>query len=198
MLFSLIGVFAVVAVAWSLCGVLVPVIDAGLGQSLSNTLTQILNGAIPGQFSDLASLQTAIGASKYALLFNLLIFRVLGELTIDGQMSAGQILAPTISALLVKVISFVILFVGLYVALKLVFWILNKIIKKCGMSVGNRFLGGAVGLVKGLIVFGVLYFVLSTLANLLLNETLLTFVQSGKVSKFLYENLIIKILDLIY
>ena len=198
MLFSLVGTFVVVAISWSVCGMLVPVVDGWLGQSLSNTLTQILNGAIPGEFSDLSSLQAALGNSKYALLFNVLLSKVIGSLTIDGIMSAGQILSPTITTLLVKVLAFVLVFVILFFAVRFLAWVLNKIIKKCGLSLGNRVLGGAIGLVKGLVVFAVLYFAISTLANFLLNETLLSFVQSGVVSKFLYESLIIKILNLIY
>lgn len=198
MFFSLVGTFVIVVLSYGLCAQFEPIVDKWIGQGILNTLKVVLDGAISGQFSDVSSLQVAISSSKYALLFHFLLYKVLGNLTIDGTMSAGQILAPTITAILVKVIAFTLLFVVMYVILRLVVFFLNKIIKKCGMKTGNRIFGGVLGVAKGLVMFGVIYFVLSTLANLLMNETLLTFVQNGVVSKFLYDQLILKMLNLIY
>ena len=198
MIFSLVGVFVAIFIAWQLCDWVQPVFQNMFGNALQNTISQILNGAISGQFSDIAQLQLAVSQSKYAFLFNILLFKLLGNLTIEGQMSAGQVLAPTLTTLIVKMISFSLLFFGCYVLLKLVFMIINIFVKKCGMKMGNRLLGGGIGLLKGVLIFGVIYFILTAFANLLLNEALLNFVQKGVVSNWLYDNLITKIVDFIY
>ena len=198
MLFSLLGVVVAIFVAWQLVPIVQPLSQNWIGSSLQRTLEKMLDGAVAGQFSSIAQLQVAVSQSKYALLFNVLLFKVLGNLSIDGSMTAGQILAPTLCALVVKLVTFSLLFVGIYVLLKFVFVFINHFVKKCGLGTGNRILGGAVGLIKGLAMFGVFYFVLTSLANLLLNEALLRFVQSGNISNWLYNTLIVKFLDLIY
>lgn len=198
MIFSFASIFVVVFVSWKLCDFFLPTFQTWLEAGLSNTLIKILNEAIPGNFSNIADLQTAVSQSNYAILFNIVLFKILGNLSIDGEMTAGQILSPTLTTLLIKVITFIVIFVVLYISIKLVCSILNKMIKKCGLTFGNRIFGGLIGLAKGMIIFLILYFLLNALSNFLLNETLSNFVQNGVVSKWLYENLTEKIIDLFY
>ncbi len=198
MIFSFASTLVIILISWKLCDLFLPTFQQFLYNGLSNTITQILNGAIPGTFSNLADLQTALSQSEYALLFNLLLLKVIDNLTIDGEMTAGQILSPTITNLLLKVITFITIFVILFVFTKLVCSILNKTIKKCGLTFYNRIFGGILGVFKGLVIFIIFYVIINALSNFLLNETLSNFVQSGVVSKWLYENLTEKIIDMFY
>lgn len=198
MLFSLIGIFFIIVASWKLCNIVTPAVEGLFGENLNTFITRLLDKEISGKFSSIQELENAVGQSKFGLLFGLFLFKILGNLSIDGSMSAGQILAPTVCALLVKVISFVVLFVAFFVGLKILRLLMNRLIKKFGLSTSNRIFGGVLGVVKGLIVFGAFYVVFSTMSNLLLNESLLSFVQSGKISYFIYNNFIPKILKLIY
>lgn len=198
MLFSLLGTFVAVCVAYFVCGSLGASVEKFLGASINASLTQILNGAVPGTFTELSALQAAVSQSKYAMIFNLILSRVIGNLTINGQMSAGQILAPTLTNLIVKVLTFAVVFVCVFILLKIVAKIINKLLKRLGMGFGNRILGGVLGAVKGLVLFGILFFVLSSAANLFLSAPLLKFVQSGAVSNWLYSNVIKLMFNLIY
>lgn len=182
--FSFIGTCTVAIVAWKLSEW-----GAGLFQSqFGNGVTQFISDAIDkkifGSFSSVKALQLAI--SQQMGMVGVLLFKILGSIQFDGELSAGQILAPTISNLLFRIVAFLILFIGMLIILKIVKKLLNKLIKLCGFGVGNRVLGGVVGLAQGVILSGIVFVCLSTLANVLMNEGLLNFVNSGAVSCFLY------------
>jgi len=197
MLFSFIGMFFVVVLAWKLSDVAIPFLQNLVGEKIFLFVKNLLDDEIAGSFSNLGDLQTAVANSKLSL-FGVFLFKLLGDLSFDGQMSAGQILAPSITEILFRVFSFVLLFIILYIVIKFFQLLLNKIIKKMGLGFSNRVLGGVLGLLKGLVLFAVIFFILSSLANLFLSETLLSFVNNGVVSKMLYDNFILKIVELFY
>lgn len=194
--FSLIGTFAIAILAWKLTEL--PFFENILGNIFINPIENVLNGLLPGQFENLLQLETALSQSKLGILFNVLFSKLLTSITFDGKMTAGQLLAPSLNSLATKLLTFVILFFGMALILKILRIFLNKMINLCGFSVGNRILGGLIGLVKGFLIFGIVYLILMTLASFLLNETLLEFVKSGPVSNFIYENFIIKAINLFY
>ncbi|MBP3431957.1 MAG: CvpA family protein [Clostridia bacterium] len=197
MLFSLAGVAAIAIISWKLSELLLPYVQEMCGESVFDFLKNAFDEKIVGNFADVEQLKNTVAASEYNL-FGVLLIRLLGDLSFEGELTAGQILAPSISKLLLKVATFIVAYVVLYLFLKILQKIINKIIKKCGLSVGDRMLGGMLGLIKGVFLFGVVYFAIASLANLLLNEALLNFVQNGQISKFVYDNFIAKIIEVFY
>ncbi len=198
MLFSLLGVFFVVFLAWKLCDMFVPISEELFGTQLETFVSNLLDEMFEGSFSDSSALEEVISESKYGVIFSLFFGSILENITFDGNLSAGEILGYSTTSILIKVITFAMLFLLLFLAVKILRALLNKLVKKCGLSFGNRCLGGVVGLIKGLLLFGVVYFVFISLANLLVNESLLNFVTSGTISNYLYENFISVIINLFY
>ncbi len=198
MIFSLLGVFFVAIVSWKLAEVFLPTVQNYAGGAVFETIKKLIDGIVPGKFSSLSEFQSALSLSSIGAIFSVFVTKLFENITFDGALSAGQILAPTLSNILTRLLTFLLIFIILEVFLKILRFLLNKIIKKCGFSIGNRILGGLVGLLKGVFVFGIVFAVLSILANVLLNDGLLEFVKSGSISNFLYNNLIAKIVNMIY
>lgn len=197
MLFAMFGVVVTVIAAWMLTKFAMPYVSSVAGNMFTGLIEDRLNSLVPGEFSNMTDLLQAVGNSKLSM-FGALLFRLCGDITFEGSLTIGQIFAPSISNLLIKIIVFIAIFIILYLLTKILRFFINKIIKKCGLSVGNRMLGAALGILKGLILFGILYFVLVSLANLFLLEGLLKFIEDGAFSKFIYNNFIIKIFQLFY
>lgn len=195
--FSMIGVVVIAIVAWQVKDIALPMLENFCGNWLEDYLKNKINLEIVGKFSSLSQLQSAVANSKFSL-FGIFLFKLLGDLSLDGELSAGQILAPSITTLLIKIFAFLLIFIILYILIKILRLILTKIIKKCGLTFADRILGCLLGGVKALAVFAIFYFVMSSLANLTLSNALLDFVQSGVVSKFIYNNFITKIVALFY
>lgn len=186
--------------AWKFCASLGSVLQGvdGLNKFLTETLSQTLDGMFNGTFTSMEEFQAVAMQSKYGAIFAILFKLLSNNITFEGELTAGQILSPTLSTIIFNVVAFMIIFIGLLIILNILRFILNKIVKLCGFSVGNKFLGGMIGLIKGLIVFGVFYIGIVAVANFTLNEGLLNFVRNGYVSNFIYDNVIIKIINFFY
>lgn len=198
MIFSLVGVFFVAIVSWKLTTIFLPSVQNFAGGAIFDAMRSLFDGMLPGTFSSLAEFQSALMKSKVGALFSVFAAKLFENISFEGSLTTGQILAPTLSKIFVSVVTFLLIFLCLEILLKILKNLLNKIIKKCGLSMGNRILGGLVGLVKGVLMFGILFVLLSTIANVFLNENLLKFVQNGTISNFVYQKLIVKIIHLIY
>lgn len=192
-IFSFVGTFLIAIISWWLCDYIVSFLKTLF--DLEEFVSELLNSKFSGTFSSMEDLQGAISGS--GMLFAVL-FRLLGNISFEGNLTAGQILAPSISNIVYKIIAFAILFVGFMLALSLIKFLLNKFVTLSGLGFGNRALGGVLGFFQGLLIFGVVFFVFSALANFLMNETLINFVQSGSISKLVYENVIIKSIDFFF
>lgn len=195
MLFSIVGTFGILVISFQLSKMLLPQAEGIFGENLTVALSNFFDKIIGGEFSSVDELAGQLANSKILSFF---ISKILGDVTFDGTLSAGQILAPSASVIVLKVCTFVVIFVGLYLILKILRIFTSKLIKKCGLSFQNRIFGGFVGLLKGLVIFGVVFFVLSALSDLLLSEGLSNFVNGGAVSGFIYNNIITKMLTLFY
>ena len=198
MIFSLVGVFFVALISWKLSEVFLPTVQSFAGGAIFDGLKSLFDGIFPGNFASLADFQAKISLSGIGAIFSVFLGKLLGDITFDGSLSAGQILAPTLSKILLEVVTFLLIFLILEILLKFLRFFLNKIIKNCGLSTGNRILGGVVGLLKGVVVFGLAFALFSILANVLMNEGLLEFVKSGAISNFLYDHFLVKFLNFIY
>ncbi len=195
MFFSLVGTFGILILSFQLSNTLLPQLETLFGKNLSEALTNLFDKTIVGEFSSIDELANQITKSN---ILNFFLAKFLQDISFDGKLTAGQILAPSVSVIVLRVCAFVVLFVFMYIILKILRHFISKIIKKCGLSFQNRIIGGAVGLFKGLVVFGVVFFVLSTFSNVLLNESFSNFVNGGAVSNLIYNNLIAKILAFFY
>lgn len=198
MAFSLIGTFAVIYIAWKLTPNFVGYVQNWFGDNLFSTLQKTFDNMISGEFSSASEFQTALLQTNIGKIFGLFLSSFFENITFDGTMTAGQILAPTLCELILKVVTFLVLFIFLICVLKFLSFLLNKLIKIFGFQHGNKILGGLFGTIKGILVFGVIYMVMVSIANFTLNVSLQSFVQSGIVCNFLYENLTSKIVNLFY
>ena len=198
MVFSLVGTFAILVIAWELTAFFSTYVQGWFGDGIYGILKTGIDEIMAGKFSSMEEFRTALMQTSYGSLFGLFLMNLIGNVSFDGSLTAGQILAPSLSELVIKALSFLFIFLILTFLLKILKFLLNKTIKMLGFQSGNKILGGFVGAIKGLIVFGVVYVILVAISNFMLNETLLNFVQSGNVSQFLYDNFIIKIINLFY
>ena len=198
MVFSLLGLFFVAFLSWQCVRFVYPLVEKFAGDAVFGTLTTFLNGQIPGTFSSISQFELALSKTRVGLIFSVLLTKIFSNLSFQGSLTSGQILAPTLTTLFLKVLCFVLLFVVFEIILKLLRKILNRTIKKCGFGVGNRILGGGVGLLKALFVFSLLFVTLTALSHFLMNEWLLNFVQGGKISNFLYKTFAQKIFSIFY
>lgn len=200
MLLSLIGTFFIFVVAWKISPICSEWVQnvGGLQEKTFDFISKNINSMFPGEFSSISEFESAVIQTKYGFLFSTIIKFLLTDITFDGSLSAGQILAPSMTNLVFRVLTFIFVFLFLMILLKFVRFLFNKIIKTCGLGLGNRWLGGFVGLFKGLVVFSIFYIVFSGLANFLMNESMLNFIESGQISSFLYSNFIKQIISIFY
>lgn len=200
MLFSLIGTFFVFVVAWKLSPFVVDWFQNfwDIHLPLTNFLSDRLNGVFSGEFSSMDEFSAFLNRSKYGVLFIQILKLFVKDISFEGSLSAGEILAPSLSNFILKIVVFVFLFVFLLLVLRMLKFISNKIINVCGLSFGNKWLGAFLGFGKGLIVFGVFYLVFSALANALMNESMISFLKSGNISTFLYFSFGEKIISFFY
>lgn len=198
MVFSLVGTFAMFVIVWKLTAFFSSYAQSWFGDGIYGMLKSGIDEIVSGEFTSMEDFRTALMQTSYGSLFGLFLTNLIGDVSFDGSLTAGQILAPSLSELLIKVVAFLIVFLILMFLFKILKFLLNKTIKMLGFQSGNKILGGLVGAIKGLILFGIIYVVLVAISNFTLNEGLLSFVQSGAVSQFLYDNLIIKIINLFY
>lgn len=185
MVFSLVGAFLIGLVSWKLTELFLPVVSSFLQEPLQEFISNVLNSVIDGEFCDILEFEKAILNSKYSMF--IIIKKLLGDLSFDGCLTAGQIMAPSLSFFATKVILFVVLFFVLNFLFKLIRLLINKVVKVCGLSFGNRLLGGLVGVLKGVCVFVGVYFLLVVVSNVVLSESLNNFMRSGVIAKSLYE-----------
>ncbi|MDE6583126.1 MAG: CvpA family protein [Clostridia bacterium] len=196
MLFSLFGVVFIFVLAWKLSDFCLPYFKNWF--DFSSGLSNVLDQFLPGQFANIFELEQAVSQSHFGVIFAPIFSKLFLDITFDGNLTAGQILAKPLNSLCIKLLAFVALFVTFVILLKLLRFLFNRIVKFCGLGFCNRIFGSLVGLCKGIVFFGICYFVLLTLSNLFLNETLLTFVKSGQVSNFVYENIVDFLFSIFY
>ena len=198
-LFSFVGTFVAVVASYKLCGYLAESLkNLSMFDGIENGLNNILNSEVEGTFENMQQLTLALFNTKYGKIFGILIKFLAGNVVFDGEMTAGQILAPILTFLLCKIIAFIVIFIGISIVVALVRIICNACIKIFHLKMKNHIAGGFVGVVKGLFIFGVIYTILVGISNFLFSESLLAFVRSGPISNKLYDLLVTKIIGLFY
>lgn len=193
MFLSIVGTTFIIFLAYFLAKDLMVNFENGIiFDFFNNFYVNLFNKLVPGEFSSIDELVNSLGG-----VFSVLSI-ILEDISFDGVLSCGHIVGPTLARLTINILLFLILFFLLHFLIKIFSLLINKMINFAGLSFANRMLGLVLGLLKGTVVFAIIFLCLSTLASLNLSEGLTNFVQSGFFSNFIYENYITKIFSFIY
>lgn len=193
MFLSIVGTTFIIFLAYFLAKDLMVNFENGMiFDFFNNFYVNLFNKLVPGEFSSIDELVNSLGG-----VFSVLSI-ILEDISFDGVLSCGHIVGPTLARLTINILLFLILFFLLHFLIKIFSLLINKMINFAGLSFANRMLGLVLGLLKGTVVFAIIFLCLSTLASLNLSEGLTNFVQSGFFSNFIYENYITKIFSFIY
>ncbi len=196
MLFSFLGVVFVIFVSYLIAKNSDNLF--GIADYFANIFKNVLDGYSLQTFSNMEELETILsGLEINSVLLSILRFFI-SNITFEGEFTLGELLSPFLSTLVYKIVVFIVAFVIILVGLRIVSLFFNFLIKKTGLSPVNRFLGMLLGFVKGVLVASVVYLAFSTLAGFGLSEWLSNFVNAGVLSKFVYENHIIKLFEGLY
>ena len=193
MFLSIVGTTFIIFLAYFLAKDLMVNFENGMiFDFFNNFYVNLFNKLVPGEFSSIEELANSLGG-----VFSVLSI-ILEDISFDGVLSCGHIVGPTLARLTINILLFLILFFLLHFLIKIFSLLINKMINFAGLSFANRMLGLVLGLLKGTVVFAIIFLCLSTLASLNLSEGLTNFVQSGFLSNFIYENYITKFFSFIY
>lgn len=193
MFLSIVGTTFIIFLAYFLAKDLMVNFENGvIFDFFNNFYVNLFNKLVPGEFSSIDELVNSLGG-----VFSVLSI-ILEDISFDGVLSCGHIVGPTLARLTINILLFLILFFLLHFLIKIFSLLINKMINFAGLSFANRMLGLVLGLLKGTVVFAIIFLCLSTLASLNLSEGLTNFVQSGFLSNFIYEKYITKIFSFIY
>ena len=167
-----------------------------LSDFAENTLPNLLNDVIPGVFTSVEGLIEFLSVKQS--LFYFLLLKFANGINFEGELTSGQILGGTVADQFFNLVSFLLI----YLLLTIVFFVIKKIIVKIlvrnKLLSFDRVIGSLFGLLKGAIFAVFVLFVVILFSNLTANQSVFQFATSGNFSKFLYENFIIKIIDIIF
>lgn len=155
--------------------------------NFQQSITNVIDSVIGGRFNDIDELISTVGQSEF--VFKNLLINLLSNISFEGDMSAGEVLAPIINLLVLRLLAFIILFLVFGITIGIIKTILYRMFDLFKMKTANHFLGGIVGLVKGILIFSIFYILLLSLANFTLNTKLLDFCFSGKIVNFIYSKI---------
>lgn len=114
----------------------------------------------------------------------------LGE--IDPGTTLAQVLAPSISNIIVTIITFIGLFLIIFIALKILISLINGLFKGKVLGFVNRLLGAGLGFIKGGIIVCLIMLLASVLASVIpsINEMIANdFANSSLgIGEYFYEN----------
>lgn len=191
MLFSLVGVVVISSISWGLSESAVEVLKSFsfIQNDLFEIIKNALDGVIGERFSNVDDLLVGVENSNLNVIVVFIIKLLAKDIVFEGNLSVGEVFAPIFHNMLLKTVSFVLMFFVLFVILKVLNVFLNKLIKIAGLSFVNRIFGALLGLIKGMLIFGIIYIIFSAIASFSANETLLYVIQDAEVSSYVYENI---------
>ena len=156
-----------------------------VGENILEMISKCVDRVVGGSFSSIGELKEAI--SQCGLPFIRIINKILDAISFEGELSASQILASSITNVLIKIFCFIIAFFVVNLVFNFIKVLGGKLINCCGLGVANKLIGGIVGSIKGLIVFLLLFAILIEIADLLMNKTFQNFLNDAVVSKWVYD-----------
>lgn len=198
MLFSLFRVALLLLLCYYLSEQLAnSLVGGALWQHVYEFLKGIFDDVLPGEFQNMSEVLFSVGFLSNAVL-RVVLQTVLKNITFEGDMSFGEIVAPSLTLIFLKVVLFILLFILLSAIFKLIDFILRKCISFAGFGRINRLAGFFLGLLKGFVISMLVFVVLTALSNLNISERLTSFVESGLVSSYLYNHYFLNIFNLFY
>lgn len=196
MLLSFVGVFLIAIISFKIASNIENLF--GLQDFFQNLFTNLLNGLASGTFSNKEELMTTLESLSGNLVLISILKLLVSSISIQGELTLGGVFSPILSNIAYRLVVFLIVFILILFLTRIIGYLLNFAIKKTGLSPVNRFLGLFLGFLKGLVISSIVFIILSTLASFNLSEGLTSFVNSGYVSKYIYENHIIKLFEGVY
>lgn len=172
-------------------------VGGALWQHVYEFLKGIFDDVLPGEFQNMSEVLYSVGFLSNAVL-RVVLQTVLKNITFEGDMSFGEIVAPSLTLIFLKVVLFILLFILLSAIFKLIDFILRKCISFAGFGRINRLAGFFLGLLKGFVISMLVFVVLTALSSLNISERLTSFVESGLVSSYLYNHYFLNIFNLFY
>ncbi len=164
---------------WSFCDV---------GNSIKGGIETLLNKNVSGFFSNSSQILQALNKVEALKPFVGFFKNKIEGVYFEGEMSFGEIFAPGISLLVVKVLAFFVVFIASFFIFKIVIRILtNFFCKNRLIKFGDRILGAVIGAAKALILFFLCYYVLLQISVATMNASLVRFLQESGVVKSMYE-----------
>lgn len=194
-IFSLLSTVFIFSISIKFCQQLGQILQNANLFDFEGVVSKVLNSISTQTFS---SVDEVSGALNSNVILSVFLKKLLSNITFDGEMTLAQIFVPTLNALIFKILAFVLIYFVSVVIFKFFGVILSKMLKNLKLGVSNKLLGGVVGLLKGMIVFSIVYAVVLNIGNILLNENIIAFCNQGVISKFLYNNFTEKIISLFY
>lgn len=196
MLLSFVGVFLIAVISFKIASNIENLF--GLQDLFQNLFTNLLNGLASGTFSTKEELMTTLESLSGNFVLISILKLLVSSISIQGELTLGGVFSPILSNIAYRLVVFLIVFILILFLTRIIGYLLNFAIKKTGLSPVNRFLGLFLGFLKGLVISSIVFIILSTLASFNLSEGLTSFVNSGYVSKYIYENHIIKLFEGVY
>ena len=198
MLFSLFRVALLLLLCYYLSEQLAnSLVGGALWQHIYEFLKGIFDDVLPGEFQNMSEVLYSVGLLSNAVL-RVILQTVLKNITFEGDMSFGEIVAPSLTLIFLKVVLFILLFILLSAVFKLIDFILRKCISFAGFGRINCLAGFFLGLLKGFVISMLVFVVLTALSSLNISEGLTSFVESGLVSSYLYNHYFLNIFNLFY
>lgn len=198
MLFSLFRVALLLLLCYYLSEQLAnSLVGGALWQPVYEFLKGIFDDVLSGEFQNMSEVLFSVGLLSNAVL-RVVLQTVLKNITFEGDMSFGEIVAPSLTLIFLKVVLFILLFILLSAIFKLIDFILRKCISFAGFGRINRLAGFFLGLLKGFVISMLVFVVLTALSSLNISERLTSFVESGLVSSYLYNHYFLNIFNLFY
>lgn len=194
-IFSLLSTVFIFSISIKFCQQLGQILQNANLFDFEGVVSKVLNSISTQTFSSVDEVSEALNSN---VILSVFLKKLLSNITFDGEMTLAQIFAPTLNALIFKILAFVLIYFVSVVIFKFFGVILSKMLKKLNLGVSNKLWGGVVGLLKGMIVFSIVYAVVLNIGNILLNENIIAFCNQGVISKFLYNNFTEKIFSLFY
>lgn len=141
------------------------------------------------EVSSIEELENLITSSDLNILYKFVFKLLLSNFTLQGTTTVANILSLYIIRIVIMIISFVSLFAIFMLISRLIEKLIDRFLLKGKVGLFNRFVGMFVGGVKGIVICGVIFFVLSAIASVYSFDFITNLMENSGVTTCLYKNL---------
>ncbi|MBP3619771.1 MAG: CvpA family protein [Clostridia bacterium] len=161
----------------------------GFGVWLKASLQKLLDGKVEGLFSDKQMVMDYLTSSGVGGGFLNFVSKMLQGVQFEGDLSFGQVFSGVFSRILIELVAFVLIYFLVKLLLKIFMVVLlGKCCKSSSIKVVDRLFGLGWGVVKGLGIALICYFLILQIANITLNEKLLAILSESTILGGVYNN----------